>query len=144
MGQNRADSAEKIYDTLTEDNVFMELVGKRIFKAGSTELDAISIITPGETLPGVKSITGLEVIIHDVTQLRRREYITEDFDITSTWKIFLLAWPGASGATLNNAAKRIMQLFSTASTIETVPLGSDIGAIAQLLVLIPSDSVVLV
>lgn len=143
MAQNKADSPEKIYETLTEDSTFMALVGKRIFKVENTELDAISIATPGEPLPGVKSITGLEVIIHDVTNLKRRSYVTNDYDIESTWKIFLLAWPGANGSTLNSAATRILELFSKATTIETVPLNSDIGAIAQLLVLIPSDSIIL-
>lgn len=143
MAQNRAISAEVIYEILTEDEDFMDLVGKRVFKTGNTELDAISIVTPGEALPGVKSITGLEVIIHDVTQLRRREYITSDYDISSTWKVFLLAWPGANGTTLKDAATRIMQRFSKAYTIETVPLNSDVGAIAQLLALIPSESVVI-
>lgn len=143
MAQNRAISAEVIYEILTEDEDFMDLVGKRVFKTGNTELDAISIVTPGEALPGVKSITGLEVIIHDVTQLKRREYITSDYDISSTWKVFLLAWPGANGTTLKDAATRIMQRFSKAYTIETVPLNSDIGAIAQLLALIPSESVII-
>ena len=143
MAQNKAETPEIIYDTLTNDATFMALVGKCTFKSGNTELDAISIITPGAALPAVKAITGLEVIIHDVSKLTKREYITEDYDIMNTWKIYLLAWPGANGATLNSAATRIMQLFSKVTTLETVPLDSDIGAIAQLLVLIPSESIVL-
>lgn len=143
MTQPRAESAEIIYDTLTDDNTFMGLVGKRVFKSGNTELDAISILTPGENLPTIKQVTGLEVIIHDVSELGRREYITADYDITTVWKVFLLAWPEANGKTLNNAATRIMQLFSRATMIETNPTPSGIGAIAQVLVLIPSDSVIL-
>jgi hypothetical protein len=143
MTQERADTPQKIYNVLTNDETFMALVGKRIFKAGNTELSGISIVSPGATMPAMKSITGLEVIIHDVTKLDRREYITNDYDIRATWKVFLLAWPDANGATLNAAATRIMQLFSKATSLETVPLDSDIGAIAQLLMLIPSESVVL-
>jgi hypothetical protein len=144
MTQQHVDTSEVIYDTLTSDETFMALVGSRVFKAGNTELDAISIITPGEPLPAIKSQTGLEVIIHDISKLDRREYITNEYDITTTWKVFLLAWPGSNGATLNSAARRIMQLFSKASTIETNPTPTGLGAIAQLLVLIPSDSLVLV
>jgi hypothetical protein len=144
MTQQHASSPDIIYQILTEDTEFMELVGTRIFKTGNTELDSISIATPGELLPAIKSQTGLEVIIHDIGQLNRREYITNDIDITAAWKVFLLAWPGANGTTLNNAARRIMQLFSKATTLEINTLPTGLGAMAQLLVLIPSDSLVLV
>lgn len=143
MPQQHVDTPEIIYDTLTQDEEFMALVGTRVFEQNNTEMDAISITSPGESLPAIKTQKGLEVIIHDVNQLDRRDYITNDYDITTTWKVFLLAWNGANGATLNNAAKRIMQRFSKASTLETTPTATGIGAIAQLLLLIPSDSVVL-
>lgn len=142
MTQQHASSVEVIYETLTGDEVFMALVGKRVFKTANTEINAISILTPGADLPPIKSTTGLEVIIHDISDLSRRDYITNDIDITVTWRVFLLAWPGATGATLNSAARRIMELFSKASTIETVPTADGLGSIAQVLVLIPSDSVV--
>lgn len=143
MAQQHASTPEIIYNVLTADSAFMELVGSRVFKAGDTELDAISIVTPGADLPPIKSTTGLEVVIHDVSDLGRIEYITNDIEITTTWRVFLLAWPGATGATLNSAATRIMQLFTKATTIETSPTPDGLGSIAQLLVLIPSDSVVL-
>jgi len=132
-----------IYGTLTADATFMALVGTTTFAAGGTTLDAISIVTPGADLPNVSGNSGLEVVIHDVSDLGRREYITDQVDITTTWKVFLLAWPGANGATLNSAARRIMERFSKATTIETNPTPSGLGAVAQLLVLIPSDSVII-
>lgn len=143
MPQQHVDSSSIIYDTLTGDSTFMSLVGQIVFEKTSTTLDAISIVTPGEVLNGVKRVTGMEVVIHDVTGFQRREYITDQVDITSIWKVFLLAWPAADGATLNAAAKRAMELFSKATTIETVPTPDGLGAMAQLLVLIPSDSVVI-
>lgn len=142
MAQTKASSPEVIYDTLTSDEDFMSLVGQCIFEAENTELDSISIVTPGAPLPKIKSISGLEVVIHDISDLKRRNYITGDLDITTTWKVFLLAWPPANGSTMNEAARRIMEIFSNATTIETVPTPTGVGAIAQLLVLIPSDSVV--
>ena len=144
MTQQHANTPETIYETLINDTEFMSFVGKRKFEIGNTELDAISIITPGEKLPKVKSTTGLEVVIHDISNLSRRNYITVDTNITTTWKIFLLAWQGANGTTLSGAATRIMELFSKATTIETNPTPSGLGAMAQLLVLVPSDSVVLI
>ena len=143
MPQQNVPTPEVIYDTLVADSTFMALVGSRVFKNGDTGLDAISILTPGAPLPAVKSQTGLEVVIHDISALDRREYITDDSDITTTWKVFLLAWPGADGATMSAAARRIMQLFSKATTLETNPTPNGLGVIAQLLVLVPSDSVVL-
>jgi hypothetical protein len=141
MAQQRADSPETIYQVLSTDVALMQLVGQVVFADGTT-LDAISITSPGAPLPNVKSTTGMEVIIHDVSDLGRRQYITDDVDITTTWKVFLVAWPGADGSTLNNAARRIMELFSKATTIETVPSPQGLGAMVQLLVLVPSDSVV--
>lgn len=143
MPQQHADSPEVIYEVLSNDEAFMSLVGAVTFKAGDTVLDAISIVTPGAQLPSVKAVSGLEVVIHDISNFNRRFYITQDTDVTATWKVFLLAWSPASGATLSSAAKRIMELFSKALTIETVPVPGGIGATAQVLALIPSDSVVL-
>lgn len=143
MAQTHVENPEVIYNTLTGDSTFMNLVGTRVFKANNTQLDAISIVTPGADLPAVKSISGLEVIIHDVSNLDRRFYLTNDNNFTTTWKVFLLAWPGATGATLNSAARRIMEIFSNATTIETVPLQDGLGAVAQVLALIPSDSIIL-
>ena len=143
MTQQHASSPEVIYNVLTTDSDFMDLVGSRVFKVGNTTLDAISIVTPGADLPQVKSTTGLEVVIHDVSDLGRRNYITNNVDITTTWRVFLLAWQGATGSTLNDAARRIMELFSKATTIETSPTADGLGSIAQLLVLIPSDSIAL-
>lgn len=143
MAQERASSPEAIYDTLTGDTTFMSYVGTRVFETGNTELDAISILTPGAELPKLKTVNGLETVIHDVSDLGRRNYITGGPDITSTWKVFLLAWPPANGSTMNDAARRIMELFSNATTIETVGSPSGLGAVAQVLVLIPSDSVIL-
>lgn len=142
MAQDKASSPEAIYDALVADDTFMSFVGQRIFEAGSTVLDAISIVTPGAELPKTKKITGLEVVIHDVSNLGRRNYITGDLDITTTWKVYLLAWPPANGATMNDAARRIMERFSKATTIETVPTPDGLGSTIQLLVLIPSDSVI--
>lgn len=142
MSQEHASSALLIYDTLTADSTFMSYVGNRVFKNNNTSLDAISIITPGEDLPAIKSVSGLEVIIHDVGQLAQQKYVTEDYEIMTTWKVFLLAWQGANGTTLNNAARRIMERFSNAYTLETNPAPSGLGSIAQLLTLIPSNSVI--
>lgn len=143
MPQQHVDSPAIIYETLTDDVTFMDLVGQITFERTNTTLDAISIVTPGQILKGIKHVTGMEVVIHDVTSYQRREYLTDEIDITAMWKVFLLAWPGADGTTLNAAARRVMELFSKATTIETVATPEGLSAMAQILVLIPSDSVVI-
>jgi hypothetical protein len=143
MPQQHADSPEVIYDTLTGDSTFMALVGTTTYKTGSTELDSISIVTPGADLPAVKSTAGLEVIIHDVAKLERRDYITSPSDIVVVWKVFLLAWPPANGGTVNTACRRIMELFSGATVAEVNPTADGLGSIVQSVAFIPSDSVVL-
>lgn len=142
MPQQRATTPEVIYETLTDDATFMALVGNVKFKQATAAIDAISIVTPGQPMPDVESIQGLEVVIHDIAKLERKNYVTDDFNVLPSWKVFLLAWPGANGTTLNSAATRMMELFSNATTIETgaVPVG--LGAMAQLLVMVPSTSVV--
>lgn len=143
MTQSKAISPTVIYNKLVGDSTFMALVGDRVFQTNNTTLDAISIVTPGEKLPDLQSVSGLEVAIHDVANLGRRSYLTGSDDITTIWKVYLMAWAPANGATLNQAATRIMNLFSQATTIETGPSPDGIGVIAQVLVLIPSDSIVL-
>jgi hypothetical protein len=143
MSQVKASSPELIYEALTDDAAFMNLVGTRTFSKDNTVLDAISIVSPGADLPLVKAATGMEVVIHDLGSLTRREYVTNDMDINTTWKVFLLAWPGANGSILHAAAARIMEIFTKATAIETVPLPDGLGAIAQILVMIPSESIIL-
>jgi hypothetical protein len=143
MGQQHVDTPEVIYETLVDDTEFMSFVGQVTYKDGSTTLDAISIVTPGAPLPAVQSIQGLEVVIHDLTGLSRREYIGDEVDITKQWRVYLLAWDGANGSTIMSAATRAMHLFSKATLIEVSPTPEGIGAIVQSLLLIPSDSVVI-
>ena len=143
MAQQRATSPETIYEVLTDDATFMQLVGQVQFARATSRLPAVSIVTPGATLPEIQSIQGLEVVIHDVANLGRREYIGNEVDITTNWKVFLLAWQGTEPGDLNAAARHIMSRFSKATTIETSPAPQGLGAIAQLLVLVPSDSVII-
>lgn len=143
MTQQHVDSPSVIYDSLVASEDLEELIGTRVFEVGNTELAAISIVTPGAELPKLKRISGLEIVIHDVARLGRRDYISEASDITTSWRVFLLAWPPANGETLNEAARLIMGMFTKATAIEVAPVPQGLGAIAQIQIIIPSDSVVL-
>lgn len=130
-----------IYDILTADTTFMSYVGTYTFNGGATE-DAISIITPGQALPQLSSITGVEVVIHDVGTIRRQDYLSGASDPIVTWKLYLIAWEGATGADINTAGQYIIRRFGGSNMIEISSTGTSIGALTQSLILIPSDGAI--
>lgn len=135
--QPKASSPLVIYNTLTADTTFMSYVGTYTFNGGATE-DAISIITPGQALPQLSSISGLEVVIHDVGVIRRQDYLTGASDPIVTWKLYLIAWDGADGSDVNTAAQYVVRRFGGSNMIEISSTGTSIGALTQSLILIPS------
>lgn len=146
MSQTLVSSPNVIYDTLVGDADFMDIVGTYTFKNGDT-LDAISILTPGATIPSLANISGLEVIIHDVGPVDNISYITNASDAIITWNVYLVLWPPENGQDLTNAITRMIYLFSGAKSIttlqyKTIGVGTSVGAYTQALVTIPQTSVV--
>lgn len=140
--QNLVDSPEVIYNTLSADAVIAPLIGTYHFNDGTTE-DAISIMSPGQELPRLKKVTGLEIIIHDAAQVTSHPYLTNLADVISIWRVYLIAWPGSDGSVLNNVVSRIVQRFGNVWTIEVSARGAPLGALTQSLIMIRSTSVVL-
>jgi hypothetical protein len=132
-------SPQVIFNTLNNDATFMSYIGSYTFAGGST-LSSLTVLTPGQQLPQLKSQTGLECIIHDTCDVKRKNYIVGGPDIIPYWNVFLIVWPGATGETMTNATKRIMGLFSGASSIQTVNTPDGIGALVQTKVIIPANS----
>lgn len=143
MTQNFATTPDEIFDALTGDTTFMSLVGSYTFVKNSTSIDSISILTPGADLPNLKSQSGLEVVIHDSGNISNMKYLTDTSDAVITWKVFLIVWPPATGSTMVNAAKRMVEIFGKATAIETIATADGLGSLVQTLVLIPSDSPIL-
>jgi len=144
MAQSKADSPEVIYDTLTEDTEFAALVGSYIFVGQTTAIDSISIMSPNEKLPQLSSQTGLEVIIHDIGETRRVDYLTDPSEAVINWKVYLIAWPGADGGTITAATKRMIEIFSNATGVEVIATPNEIGALVQNVVLIPSNAAIMI
>jgi hypothetical protein len=144
MAQSKADSPEVIYDTLTEDTEFAALVGSYIFVGQTTAIDSISIMSPNEKLPQLSSQTGLEVIIHDIGETRRVDYLTDPSEAVINWKVYLIAWPGADGGTVTAATKRMIEIFSNATGVEVIATPNEIGALVQNVVLIPSNAAIMI
>jgi hypothetical protein len=144
LGQLFAKTPKDIYDALTSDSEFMSYVGTYTFASGNTTSNSITIMSPGQNLPKLNAQNGLEVIIHDAGDVGRMDYLTGDDEPLVTWKVFLIVWPPATGETMSNAAQRMVRMFGGAFSMETVSLSSGLGSLVQTMVLIKSNSPILV
>ena len=142
MVQTFPSTPQIIYDTLVADGPFMASVGSYTFKGGGGAASAISIVTPGKDLPSLESITGLEVVIHDVASMRRYNFY-EDSTIEKIWNIYLIAWDDNTGDQLTAATERAMLIFSGSNANEIVASPDGINARVQTLITIPSDRPIL-
>ena len=142
VAQQFPTSAQVVYDTLSADSQFMTFVGSYEFKAGQSS-PALSIVTPGQDLPSVKKVSGIEVIIHDVADIRRRDYLTADTDIIIDWKVFFICWEPVNGTILTAAVARAMERFAGSASIETVAVADGIGAQVQTLLVVKGDMPIL-
>ena len=138
MSQTFATSPEIIYNVLANDPTFSGLLGTYTFRGGSTS-DSIAILTPGQNLPMLESQVGLECIIHDSGDIRRRDFVNDDSNLLTTWKVFLIVWDPATGSTLDAAAKRAMHLFRGSTSVETLAAAQGLRARVQTMIMIPED-----
>lgn len=138
MAQTFATTPQKIYNVLANDPTFSSYIGSYTFSNGSSA-SSIVILTPGEKLPQLSSQEGLECIIHDSGDVSRKDYVNDDSDLLTTWKLFLIVWDDATGSDLDAAVKRIMHLFYGSTSIETLSVSQGLGARVQTMVMIPEN-----
>ena len=128
-----------IYDELSTDTVFTSLIGTYEFVAGQT-VPALSIVSPGQDLPALRGVSGVECIIQDVGDITSYDYITSDAARQSVaWCLFLVAWGDATGADVQVAAQRACSRFVGADSIQTVATADGLGASLQTKIIIRSD-----
>lgn len=142
VAQTRVTGPEDIYDTLVGDTQFMSYVGDYYFVGGTT-LNSVVISTPGQQVPNLENINGLEVIIHDIGVIGRQDYLTSDPDILVTYQVFLILWNGATGTTLTNAGIRLAQLFSGVTSVKIDPGPIESKILTQVQFLIPQNAVIM-
>lgn len=142
MAQVFPSTPQIIYDTLVADSVFTNAVGSYEFKGNSAPVAAVTITTPGVDLPSVKSVTGIEVIIHDTADFRRIDKF-DSSDLIADWTVFVICWEPATGDDMNIVVRRIMEIFSGATSYQTVAVSSGIGANVQTSINIPADKPIL-
>lgn len=138
MSQVFPDTPGVIYRLLDADPEFSSYIGTYKFASGQTQ-NAISLLTPGANIPGVSSVTGVECIIHDISNVKRVDFLTDSSSLINEWKVFLVAWDPATGEDVNNAARRIMDLFRGATSTQTVRTSEGTNARVQTVVTIPSN-----
>ena len=143
MSQAFPQSPQIIYDTMVADATIQSYLGEYTFEGTPTAVPAISIVTPGQDLPNVKTVTGVEVIIHDIADFRRRDYITDSSDLETNWNVFVVCWEPATGDQVTGLVKRAMEIFGGATSFQTVATADGIGAMVQTQLIIPSDRPIL-
>ena len=142
MAQQFPTSAQVNYDTLAADSNFLSLIGVYAFRAGQSG-PAMSIVTPGQDLPAIDRISGIEVVIHDAADVKRRDYLTTASDLYIDWKVFFICWEPATGLELTAAVARAMQRFAGSASFETVAVSDGLGAQVQTMLIIKGDMPIL-
>lgn len=120
----------------------MSRIGTYSFKAGQS-VPALSVVTPGKDLPSLKKVEGIEVIIHDIADVTRKDMYGSVI-LKKDWKVFIICWDDANGAEVTELVELFMRKFSGATSMETVAVADGLGANVQTKVTIPSDMPIIV
>ena len=143
MAQLFPTSAQVIYDTLAADATFTALLGSYNLKTGQGPFLALSIVSPGEDLPSLKEVEGVECVIQDVGDMRQRKYLTSPMDVETEWSLFLMAWGPSAGSDLHSATKRVLERFHGAKSLQTIATPDGIGSTVQTKIIISSENPVI-
>lgn len=118
----------------------MAKLGTYTFSGGAGAPEpAIAVLSPGEALPELRGVEGLECIIHDAANVKRRDFLTDSSSMVFTWQVFLICWKGATGQDMTEAVSLLAGVFSGATSTETVATAHGLGSLVQTRILIPSD-----
>jgi hypothetical protein len=139
MSQQFPTTANAIYDALAADSGFISLLGEYTFKANSGPLSAISVVSPGQDLPALRNVSGVEVVIQDVGISTLQNYLTGAPDTVTSFSVFCILWEPATGADLQAVTDYICKRFVGAASIETVATPDGLGSLVQSKVIIKSN-----
>jgi hypothetical protein len=143
VAQSRVSSPDDIYDALYADTTFMSYIGEYKFINSTVTQSAFSIVTPNIPIPNLEGVTGLEVVIHDVASVSRKDFITDPSLSLLTYQLYLILWTGGTGTQLTDATKRIVETFSGARSMLTVPINKTPNVAIQSTVEIPDNALIL-
>ena len=138
MTQNYPTSAKVIFDVLSSDTSITDKLGQYDFRAGQSA-PAISIVSPGQDLPATRKVSGLEVVVQDVGEIRYMNYMSKDPSYAKvTWQVFVIAWSPSNGAELQELSLSICSKFLNSEAIQVIATPDGAGALVQNKILIYS------
>ena len=139
MSQQFPISGSAIYDALSSDTAFTDLLGKYRFKGNTGPLTALSVVSPGQDLPSLRKVTGIECIIQDIGTSTSQNYLTDAPYIVTSFSVFCILWEPANGGDLQEVVNYLLRRFVGSSSIETVATPDGLGSLVQSKVIIKSN-----
>ena len=97
------------------------------------------MVSPGQDLPSLRRVSGVECVIQDVGVTTLQNYLTDAPDMITSFSIFCILWEPANGADLQAVTDYIVRRFVGASSIETVATPDGIGSLVQSQVIVKSN-----
>lgn len=139
MSQQFPTNSSAIYDALSTDAAFLALLGEYRFKGNSEPLTAISVVSPGQDLPSLRNVNGVECIIQDVGASNLQQYLTSTPDVVTTFSIFCIAWEPSNGGDLQRVVNHILGRFVGSSSVQVVATPDGLGSLVQSQVIVKSN-----
>ena len=139
MSQEFPTSGRAIYDALSSDTVFTDLLGEYRFKGNAGPLTALSVVSPGQDLPSLRKVTGIECVVQDVGISTPQNYLTDAPYVVTTFSVFCILWEPANGSDLQAVVNHLLRRFVGSSSIETVATPDGLGSLVQSKVMIKSN-----
>ncbi len=132
-------SAQAIYEAVSVDATFTNLLGTYNFKSSSGPVTALSVVSAGQDMPSIRNVQGVECIIQDAGDAISQDYLTDDPYIVTTWSVFLVAWEPSEGSDLQAAVNYLLKRFVGAQAVQTVATTDGLGALVQSKIFIKSN-----
>lgn len=143
MAQQFPKTAQAIYDAIAADVTIMEKLGTYTFRGANDSVPSISIVSPGEDLPALRNVEGVEIVCHDVGDTMPITYVTDAPDIRTDFSVFVIAWAPKKGGDVQEVVNLIIQKFGGSRSYETVAVADGLGALVQTKIVIRSDMPIL-
>lgn len=133
------DKASDILAHLRYDATFMSYVGLYDFGEGNTE-DALVILGANQQIPGVKEISGLEVVINRIPDTTSKAVLSGCVIRQKVWTLYLVQYENSTPDVAVQAADRICAM-APGTTYSQLGTGfSDMAGIDQIVVKIPAHT----
>jgi len=135
-------SANEVLASLQADDLFMAKVGTYDFGSGLSET-ALVVLGSNQQVPGIKSISGVEVVISRVPDTSTRALIDGCLIRQKIWTIYLVQYEDSEPDQAVELADRLCTLAPGATYSQLGTGFSDMEGIDQIVVKIPAHAALL-